>query len=150
MERLGVMLYKLRIQIGESQGNTAAGIISTSKMCKVEVGEQQVDYFTLQALFERLGKSVDKLELAISGNEYKGIALRDEIEQSFEKMDKARLDDYIKKYSTVLDTKYSIHKQYIDLLHALLCYMQQDYNLVCVGWSVRFTIQNAITGKRAL
>ncbi len=40
----------------------------------------------LQALFERLGKSIDKLELAVSGSEYDAIAYRIEIERSIEKL----------------------------------------------------------------
>lgn len=91
MKQLGVMLCKEREKLGEIQKNIAIGIISMSDLCRVESGELEIDYFTLQALFERLGKSIDKLELAVSSDEYKSIAYRAKIERSIEEWDHEQL-----------------------------------------------------------
>lgn len=82
IQQLGIMLLKEREKMGEKQKNIADGIISVSDLCRVEHGTMETEYFTLQALFERLGKSIDKLELAVSSSEYEAIAYRSKIERS--------------------------------------------------------------------
>ena len=62
VQQLGRMLFYEREKMGETQRNIAEGIISIPELSRVESGGMEIDYFTLQALFERLGKSVDKLE----------------------------------------------------------------------------------------
>ncbi|MDE5700394.1 MAG: helix-turn-helix transcriptional regulator, partial [Lachnospiraceae bacterium] len=74
IQELGIMLCKERKKMGEKQKSVAQGIISIPELSKLERGALEIDYFTLQALFERLGKSIDKLELAISNNEYECIS----------------------------------------------------------------------------
>lgn len=112
IQELGVMLFKEREKMGEKQKRVADGIISISEMSKVESGGHEIDYFTLQALFERLGKSIDKLELAVSGEEYAAISYRAEIEHSIAEWDHERLTELIAGYDTYNDNKRSIHKQY--------------------------------------
>lgn len=87
IQQLGIMLFREREKMGEKQKSIAEGIISISDLCRVERGELEVDYFTLQALFERLGKSIDKLELAVSCSEYDAIAYRDAIVHSIAEWD---------------------------------------------------------------
>lgn len=128
IQQLGVMLFNEREKMGETQKNIAEGIISISELCRVERGEQEIDYFTLQALFERLGKSIDKLELAVSSKEYKSISYRIEIERSIENWDYEKLAKLISQYSAYNDEKSSIHKQYMAAMAAMVCYVKErDY-----------------------
>ena len=128
MQQLGVMLCKEREKMGEKQKNVAEGIISISDLCRVENGAMEVDYFTLQALFERLGKSIDKLELTISCEEYESIAYRAEIERSIEEWDQDHLEKLISGYGRCNEKKRTIHKQYKTVLQAIVQYMkEQDY-----------------------
>lgn len=128
MQQLGVMLFKEREKMGEKQKSIADGIISIAELCRVEHGEQEIDYFTLQALFERLGKSIDKLELAVSASEYASISYRVDIERSIEEWDYGRLAELISGYHAYNDEKRSIHKQYVAALRAMVWYVRErDY-----------------------
>ncbi|MBO5030513.1 MAG: helix-turn-helix transcriptional regulator [Lachnospiraceae bacterium] len=128
IQQLGVMLCEEREKMGETQKSIAEGLISISELCRVERGEQEIDYFTLQALFERLGKSIDKLELAVSGSEYDSISYRIEIERSIENRDYEMLEKRISQYYKYNDEKRPIHQQYIAAMKAMVCYMKnQDY-----------------------
>ena len=132
IQELGVMLFKEREKMGEKQKRVADGIISISEMSKVESGGHEIDYFTLQALFERLGKSIDKLELAVSGEEYAAISYRAEIEHSIAEWDHERLTELIAGYDTYNDNKRSIHKQYKAALWAMACYMKKQDHASCL------------------
>lgn len=128
IKQLGIMLCKEREKMGETQKSVAEGIISISELCRVERGEQEIDYFTLQALFERLGKSIDKLELAVSDGEYEAVAYRIEIERSIKKWDSEMLVDLISGYYACNDDGRSIHRQYRQIMGAMARYMQDgDY-----------------------
>lgn len=128
IQQLGVMLCKEREKTGETQKNIAEGIISISELSRVERGEHEVDYFMLQALFERLGKSIDKMELAVSVSEYEAISYRVEIEHSIDKRDCEMLAKLIAGYGAYNDKKRPIHRQYAAMLQAVLCYIrEQDY-----------------------
>lgn len=128
MQQLGIMLCKEREKMGVTQKNIAEGIISISELCRVERGEQEIDYFTLQALFERLGKSIDKLELAVSASEYEFISCREGIERSIETWDHECLTRWIVKYNEYNDGRRPIHKQYMALLRAMVYYVKErDY-----------------------
>lgn len=128
INQLGVMLCKEREKMGETQKSVAEGIISISELCRVEHGEQEIDYFTLQALFERLGKSIDKLELAVSDGEYESIAYRIEIERSIKNRDSGMLAKLISGYYGCNDERRPIHRQYRQVMDAIACYMKkQDY-----------------------
>lgn len=128
MKQLGVMLCKEREKLGEIQENIAVGIISISDLCRVESGELEIDYFTLQALFERLGKSIDKLELAVSSEEYESVAYRAEIERSIEEWDHGRLTKLMSDYFKHNDKKRPIHRQYMAAMQAIIWYVkEQDY-----------------------
>lgn len=116
IQQLGVMLCGEREKMGETQKNIAGGIISISELCRVERGEHEVDYFTLQALFERLGKTIDKMELAVSVSEYEAISYRLAIEHSIEQRDCGRLSGLIANYGAYYDKKRPIYKQYIAML----------------------------------
>ena len=128
IQQLGVMLFKEREKMGETQKNIAEGIISISELCRVERGEKEIDYFTLQALFERLGKSIDKFELAVSDSEYESIAYRAEIEHGIEKRDVEALEKLLSKYGDYNDEKRPIHRQYRMAMEATACYVRErDY-----------------------
>lgn len=132
MQQLGIMLCKEREKMGERQKSVAEGIINVSDLSRVECGELEIDYFTLQALFERLGKSIDKLELAVSSSEYEAISYRAEIERSIEEWDHERLTELMSGYYKYNDDKRSIHRQYMSILHAMTWYVKEQDHASCL------------------
>ncbi|MCM1183240.1 MAG: helix-turn-helix domain-containing protein [Roseburia sp.] len=114
--------------MGKTQKSIAEGIISVTELCKVENGGREVDYFTLQALFERLGKSTDKLEIAVSVSEYESIAYRVEIERSIETGDCGTLEKLLRGYNACNDENRPIHRQYLLAMTAMVRYVKDgDY-----------------------
>lgn len=77
--KIGIMLFGLREKEGISQKNLARGILSVTELSRVESGNRGIDRLHLEALFQRIGKSLDKLELAMSMDEYHLFALRHDI-----------------------------------------------------------------------
>ena len=132
LRQLGVMLFKEREKMGEPQKNIAEGIISISELCRVERGEKEIDYFTLQALFERLGKSIDKLELAVSDSEYEAISYRADMEHGIENRDVETLENLLSKYGDYNDEKRPIHKQYRMVMGAMACYVRERDYAACL------------------
>ncbi len=131
IQQLGVMLCKEREKMGETQKNIAEGIISISELCRVERGEHEIGYFTLQALFERLGKSIDKMELAVSVSEYEVISYRIEIEHSIRKRDCETLAKQISNYGAYNDKKSPVYRQYVTMLQAIMHYIKEQDYIVC-------------------
>lgn len=134
LQQLGMMLFYEREKMGETQKNIAEGIISNSELSRVESGELEIDYFMLQALFERLGKSIDKLELAVSGSEYDAIAYRIEIERSIENWDSVLLRELLRKYPSYNDEKRPVHRQYMIMLYAIGWYVSDHDYASCLHW----------------
>lgn len=134
LQQLGMMLFYEREKMGETQKNIAEGIISNSELSRVESGELEIDYFMLQALFERLGKSIDKLELVVSGSEYDAIAYRIEIERSIENWDSVLLRALLRKYPSYNDEKRPVHRQYMTMLYAIGWYVSDHDYASCLHW----------------
>lgn len=134
IQQLGIMLYREREKMGEKQKSIAEGIISISDLCRVERGEMEIDYFTLQALFERLGKSIDKLELAVSSSEYESIAYRGRIEHSIAEWDYGLMKKQISEYYAHIDPKRPVHIQYITALRAMARYVKEQDYASCMRW----------------
>ena len=132
IQQLGVMLFKEREKMREPQKNIAEGIISISELCRVERGEKEIDYFTLQALFERLGKSIDKFELAVSDSEYEAIAYRADMEHNIENRVVEALEKLLSKYCDYNDEKRPIHRQYRMAMEATACYVRERDYAVCL------------------
>lgn len=79
-------------------------------------------------MFERLGKSIDKFELAVSDSEYEAIAYRAEIGKSIENRDYETLTKLISQYHRYNDVKRPIHKQYRTAMEAMAWYVRDlDY-----------------------
>ncbi|MDE6915428.1 MAG: transcriptional regulator [Lachnospiraceae bacterium] len=134
LQQLGVMLCSERERMGKKQKDIADGIISIAELSRVEAGEQEIDYFTLQALFERLGKSIDKLEIAVSNSEYESISYRIGIERSIESWDCEKLAKLLSRYydCECNDSKRPIHRQYKMAMEAMCCYVQERDYAACM------------------
>ena len=59
---LGGLLLRLRKEAGFSQGLLCSGVCSVSRYARIEREELEPDFFLLDRLMGRLGKSVERLE----------------------------------------------------------------------------------------
>lgn len=60
-KKIGYLFKNLREHERRTVQNTSRGIISQSELTKFEEGQKNIDYLSLEALFETLGKCIDKL-----------------------------------------------------------------------------------------
>ena len=78
---VGDLIYKLRIEKNVTQKQLCEGLCSVQTLSKIESGERTPDVFVLEYLFQRLGVSLDDLEIVLFDDEFQEIEIRDEIEE---------------------------------------------------------------------
>lgn len=116
IKKLGNILSDLRQETGVAQKEISQGIMSISELCRVELGEQELDYILLESLFERLGKSLDKFELVISEEEFQALLLREKIEDMLRQKNWKEAAELLEQYKRIVDLKRPLQKQYVILL----------------------------------
>ena len=61
MQGIGQLLWKLREKEGIRQKQLCMGISSLSKYARIEADQQEIDFFLIDRIMGRLGKSVERL-----------------------------------------------------------------------------------------
>ncbi len=123
---VGYLLKELREDASRTMQNTARGIINQSDLSKLESGEKDVEYLALEALFETLGKCIDKLELAITQEEYELLELREKIVEELERKNSLEVDRLILLYQKKANCRKPLHEQYIKQVQALNNYQKNQ------------------------
>lgn len=121
--KVGQMIYDLREEAGMTQQSLCRNILSVADLSRLESGEKEADKFTLEALFQRLGKSLDKLELTISDEEYEVILMRADIFESLEKREFQKTEQLLKEYEACVGTEKVLQWQFLLQMQALYCYL---------------------------
>lgn len=124
LEMLGRMIWHIREEVERSQKDIARGLLSTAELCKIEYGEKEADYFLLEAIFQRLGKSIDKIEWIVTQEEYRLLYLRDEIVEALQKQKYETVEKLLEKYQWYTDEK-PLHMQYRLMVLAVMEYSNQ-------------------------
>lgn len=128
--KVGLMLSQLRKQAEIPQNDLARGILTVDELSKVEKGKKGIDRMSLDALFQRIGKSLDKMELAMSMEEYRLLELRFNIlnmlsvKDAENPKDTETPDTYIEKYAAYIDDSKPIQRQALMLLHVVKSYIE--------------------------
>lgn len=123
---VGYLLKELREDASRTIQNTARGIINPSDLSKLESGEKDVEYLALEALFETLGKCIDKLELAVTQEEYELLQLREDIVDGLEQGNFLEVDRLILLYQKKANCRKPLHEQYIKQVQALNNYQKNQ------------------------
>lgn len=105
------MILTLREEKRISQNNLARGIMSVPQLSRLENGQTETNRIVLNALFQRLGKSLDKLELAISAEDYRVVALRSRIIQELIDKNMRAAEQSLIEYEKCIDKKEPLHMQ---------------------------------------
>lgn len=136
IKKFGHMLLELRKKEGITAKDLARGLLSEAELSRLENGRKEVDFIILESLFERLGKSLDKLELALDEEEYALIKLRIQIAHELERYAQetdgspmqttieADITKLLQEYRKETDQKKPIHRQYAMMIGALLEHMK--------------------------
>lgn len=70
MIQMGKLIRQMRKQQGMTQERLGSGILSKSVLSRVENGAREPDVFALNALFHRMGASLEYFEIVVSSWEY--------------------------------------------------------------------------------
>ena len=122
--KVGEMLRVLREDAGISQRDLARGIFTLADYSRVEREERETDKMHLEALFQRLGKSEDKLELAVPIKEYRQQYFRHVILQLLVIEDINGAEMALKEYANYLDLDKPLHCQSLILLQTVKEYIE--------------------------
>lgn len=126
--QIGTILENERCKRDISRSRFAEGVCTPQMLLKIESNECETDLLLLKILFQRLGKSPDKLELIMSKEEYDKVRARDMIEELILKGKSAKAQYLLDKYFSFFDDKVHTHKMYY--------YRTRAYLLVRTGGSI--------------
>lgn len=124
-KRIGNMLKTLREEAGISQSDLAGGIMTVADLSRAERGEKELDKMYLEALFQRVGKSEDKLELMLSMEEYHLIEEKYLILNNLDIGDIGKAEEHLKQYEKYISKKKPLHLQAFLLLQAVVEYAKK-------------------------
>lgn len=96
------------------------GICSLSALQRLESGERLPDFFVLERIIERLGKSVNKIEFLYNEQAYEIYYLREIIEEYLEKKSYDEAEDALAYYMCRPEAKETLHRQYIYKIQAVI------------------------------
>ena len=110
---LGGLLLRLRKEAGLSQGLLCSGLCSVSRDARIEREELEPDFFLLDRLMGRLGKSVERLEYVMPLSIYRIYERRQDIQEAilYGKLDEA--ENLLDLYEKEKLAEGSLHRQYI-------------------------------------
>ena len=121
---VGNMIFKLREEAGISQKELARGLFTLADYSRIERGEKETDRMHLEALFQRMGKSADKLEMIISMEEYQQMYWQHQSLESLALGDYESAKMCIEKYASYLDLAKPLHLQSLLFLQAVKDYVK--------------------------
>lgn len=98
----------------------ASGICSVSALQRIECGERLPDFFVLERIIERLGKSVNKIEFLYNEAAYEIYYLRELIDRFTEKKEYEEAIQALAYYERQHVAKEPIHRQYIYKMQAII------------------------------
>ncbi len=102
-KRLGHMIREFREKQGRTIEEAARGLLSAAELSRVENGTKEIEYLIMEALFETYGKSLDKLEIVVSSDEYRILELRDRIYEALLQKRSADAEELIRQYKDITD-----------------------------------------------
>lgn len=133
IQNMGKMLCRLREETGISQMQLGRGLAGVVELSRLENGSMETDVFLLEALLQRMGKSADKLELAISEKEYQIMMLRTMIQEGFCVGDYGIVKILLEEYEAHSDSDKPLHRQFLLWMKALHSYLSQESRDLCAG-----------------
>ncbi len=129
IQEIGRMICKLRISKGISQEELCRGICSVATLSRLEAGERRPDILVFNALFQRVGKSTDHINILMTLEEFEYFVKRRNIEISMITKNFRQAVEDIKILENELKKKsQSLQRQDIYRLHALL-HIQKENNM---------------------
>lgn len=117
---VGGIIKSIRIKEGISQKFLCYGFCTPKSLSRIEEGERKADKFLFDALFQRLGKSSDKIEMVLSQVDYDLLKRREAIELALKMENYLLVELLLQKYQSIVSEHSVLHKQYIYKITAII------------------------------
>ena len=114
MQGIGQLLWKLREKEGIRQKQLCLGISSVSKYARIEADQQEIDFFLIDRIMGRLGKSVERLTYILPRDIYDIYELRQEIQQKICQKKWEEAKQCLLEYEKNKRAKEPLHQQFIE------------------------------------
>lgn len=132
MQGIGQLLWKLREKEGIRQKQLCMGISSLSKYARIEADQQEIDFFLIDRIMGRLGKSVERLTYILPMDVYKIYELRQEVQQKICQRKWEEAEQYLDEYEKNKRAKEPLHRQFIEQERAQIEWLRgESVELVC-------------------
>jgi hypothetical protein len=121
---VGEIINNLRMEAGISRAVLSKGLMHNRELSRIENGTKIPSKLLLDAIFQRLGKSADRIETILSYKEYQLIFLREKIESSLLKNDIIEYHKYYEEYRKVDDSV--LTSQYLLMLKGISLFVEEE------------------------
>ncbi len=103
-----------------SRERLCEGIFTPMALKRLEEGDRTPSYFILERLMERLGKSMNKLEILLHEKDYEVYYLRVQLEKALEEERLQEVEELLSFYESLSVAKENVHLQYLSKMKAVL------------------------------
>lgn len=123
---IGSMIAYERSKQGISSQRLSEGVCSVSALQRLERGVRLPDFFVLERLIERLGKSVNKIEFLYDEGAYDIYYLREIIEKSVEQREYEEAEGALAYYESRPEAGEPLHRQYLCKMRAVMAAEREE------------------------
>lgn len=123
---IGSMIAYERSKQGISSQRLSEGVCSVSALQRLERGVRLPDFFVLERLIERLGKSVNKMEFLYDEGAYDIYYLREIIEKSVEQREYEEAEGALAYYESRPEAGEPLHRQYLCKMRAVMAAEREE------------------------
>lgn len=123
---IGNMIAYERSKQGISAQRLSEGVCSVSALHRLESGVRLPDFFVLERLIERLGKSVNKMEFLYDEGAYDIYYLREIIEKSVEQREYEEAEGALAYYESRPEAGEPLHRQYLCKMRAVMAAEREE------------------------
>lgn len=127
--RIGKLAEYLRKEQKISMKKIYQGICTESMYFRMETGESMPDFQTLICLFGRLSKSIDKISMIISEEDYEIYCLQENIQDSILENKNFQAEELIENYENREIAENPCHYQFILKMKAAMLMNEGNYNV---------------------
>lgn len=127
---IGRMIFDLRVKSEYTLNQLAKGVCSVSELSKFESDEIMLNFFQIDRLFSRLGKTPTKLEYVLSKEAYEIYKLRYYIEKNVATTNlNILLHSHLNQTQLYIFAPFRLLELYIHfyMMHNTFLYLYQDF-----------------------
>lgn len=144
-EEMGKLINYLRKKKNIELSDLCLGVCSDTCIKRLERGERFPDFFVMERILQRMGKSVNKMELLPDEQDYEIYYLREVIENDLEKENYAEVIKEIVYYENIEVADQPLHQQYIYKIKSVLedkYYLKTENSIEYLKKAMTLTIPN--------